>query len=241
MYRVRAGVRPTSAVSYAGGREHPNKRDEGTVSLHISTPHVAEVSVTFTDTAGDAKCESTFYVEDNTDAIFSSVPAFTTQVWNAWVTNVVPQLASEVISNGVIFEDQRTLPYVGAFFPQAATAGGQTTGTDSKPNQTSFAVKRLTSGLGRSNRGRLYWPIWSNTNFVGQNAIDSTYANAIVAALTAFQAAVEGGALPCLMGVVSKQTAGAPRLFGQFTQISSWAYSDLTLDSQRRRLPGRGR
>lgn len=210
------------------------------MSLHIVTPHVAEISVLFTNSTGAIKCENTFYVEDATDAIFDAPEAFATQVWDAWVAHIVPELSSNVVSNGVIFEDQRALPYAGAVYPQTATPGTNPTTGAEPPTNTAFAVKRLTTSLGRSGRGRIFVPVWDTGFMPSQNQVSATYANALVAALTAFQAAVEGGTLPCLMGIVSKQTGGAPRAFGEFTQISSWAYTDLNVDTQRRRLTGRG-
>jgi len=211
------------------------------MSIHISTPHVAEVSITFTDNSGDAMCENTFYVEDNTDAIFDDVPTFVNDFWAAWLAHVAPVYSSAVLSNGVIFEDQRALPYAGAVFPKTPVAGGLAAGSTGMPNGNAFAIKRSTSALGRSGRGRLFVPVWAQNMLGGENVISLTVANNIVAGLTAFQAAVEGGTLPCLMGIVSKQNGGTPRAFGQFTQITAWGYTDATIDSQRRRLPGRGR
>jgi len=211
------------------------------MSIHIPTDHAARIALAFTDNNGDSKCENTFYVVDPTDNLFSDPAGFCTQVYNAAVTNLIPQLSNNVHINNVVFEDVRSLPFAGADFPQTPAAGTLVSTQAELPADNAFSVKRLTGNVGRSGRGRWYWPIWVADYLASQNALSATRANAIVAALTAFQAGVEGGTYPCQMVVVSLQTGGAPRVSGFAQPIISWAYTDLTVDNQRRRLPGRGR
>ena len=210
------------------------------MSIHIPTAHVAEVGVLFSDTAGDAKCEMTFYVQDPTDNLFSDYPGFATQVWNAVTANLVPAFTPHTVFNGVSIEDQRSIPYAGLVFPEGPTAGSMSGSVAALPNQNSIAVKRTTGVPGRSGRGRLFWPVWDPGLLTGANAISTAYEATILAAIAAFQAAVEGGTYPCALGIVSKQTGGVARANGVFYQISGWSVTDLTIDSQRRRLPGRG-
>lgn len=211
------------------------------MSIHIPTDHVAECAILFTDSAGLAKCENTFYLQDLTDDMFSDYTTLSTQIWNAFTSTMLGAANNDVIYNGVSIEDQRSLPYAGLIFPQTPTAGTISTGTTAMPNDNCLAIKRSTGVPGRSGRGRWYQPVWGQNQLSAQNTVTSTLGNAIVAALTAFQAAVEGGTFPCEMGIVSKQTGGMPRTAGLFQQITAWGYTDLVVDSQRRRLPGRGR
>jgi hypothetical protein len=224
----------------AGGGSDPNERDEVTMSLHIPTPHVAEVSILFQDSAADSKCENTLYVEDPTDAIFSDYVGFAAQVQGAANTHLLPVLTDDVLLSGVIIEDQRSIPYAGLVFPQTPAAGAVATGSTAMPNQNALAVKKSTGVPGRSGRGRWFWPVWASVSLSNQNTVAAASANAWTAALAAMQAAIEGGTYPCQVGIVSKQTGGAARASGVFYQITSWSVSDLTIDSQRRRLPGRG-
>jgi len=210
------------------------------MSLHITTDHVAEIGLLFTDAGGDAKCENTFYVLDTTDGIFADPLSFTNAVWTAWTANVTPTLASTVIYNGISFEDQRNLPYVGITYGHTPVAGGVSAGATANPNNTAFAVKRLTAAPGRGGRGRLFMPLWASAMLSGQNAINATLAANIEAGLAAFQVSVHSYTGAPVLGVVSKQIGGTARPHGVFNAITSYTHTDLVPDSMRRRLPGRG-
>ena len=206
----------------------------------VTTPHVAEIGILFQDAAADAKCENTLYVMDPTDNLFSDYAGFATQVQTAANAHLLPVLADDVFLTGVVIEDQRSLPYAGIVFPQAPMAGAVATGTRAQPNSASLAIKKSTGVPGRHGRGRWFWPAWNANQYGAQNTILAASANSWVAALAAMQAAIEGGTYPCQVGIVSKIVAGAPRPSGVFYQITGWSYTDLTVDNQRKRLPGRG-
>lgn len=206
----------------------------------VTTPHVAQVGILFQDAAADSKCENTLYVEDPTDSLFSDYAGFAAQVQSAANAHLLPVLADDVYLTGVVIEDQRSAPYAGIVFPQAAMAGAVATGTRAQPNVASLAIKKSTGVPGRNGRGRWYWPAWNANQYSAQNLILASAADSWVAALAAMQAAIEAGTYPCKVGIVSKIVGGAPRPNGVFYQITGWSYTDLTVDSQRRRLPGRG-
>lgn len=187
------------------------------------------------------QCESLFYVQDTTDAIFANSAAFATQVFNAAVSSLVPALPSVVQLTGVVFEDIRALPYVGADYPQTPTVGTGHVTTGNLPTSTAFVLKKVTGNLGRSGRGRWYWPLWDAFYMTAVDAVSAATATAFAGALASFQAGVEVGAYPCKMGVVSFQHGGAVVNPGLFQQITAWSYADLLVDNQRRRLAGRGR
>jgi hypothetical protein len=208
---------------------------------HIEIPDCGRVAVTFHHAVEDVHAEMTFAVRDTSGAVFTSPATFATKVWNAAVTHLIPQLPPQVVLDGIVWEDVRTLPYGGADFPQTATPGTSGSGAVKIPTDSAIAVKRLTASLGRSYRGRLYWPLWDGSYLVTADTTGATYMNQVVLALTAFQAEVEGDTLPCEMVLISTETLGAPRPAGVATPIVGWAYTDLRVDSQRRRLLGRGR
>jgi len=208
---------------------------------HLATAHCAKIGLTFTHSTVNVSCELTLAVQDNTDAIFANASAFATQCFTAVVARLVPQTTNVVVWNGVVFEDVRTVPYGGAFFAQTPTAGTLGTTTTALPTGTAFAVKKLTGSYGRSHRGRLFWPVWDATHMSAADTYSSTRANALLTALAALQADIEGGALPCKVGIISQQEGKVTRANGLFEQITGWTYADLTIDEQRRRLLGRGR
>ena len=73
-----------------------------------------------------------------------------------------------------------------------------------------------------------------------ENTIDSTFASNIVGAY--LQLVNPSTVLPAgwIWVVVSKQASGLPRTAGVFTEVFQALVVDLIVDSQRRRLPGRG-
>lgn len=206
----------------------------------VTTPHVALVSVGYHHYSLGLKAENTVYVEDNTDAIFDDMAGFASQVWDAVVAHLVPVAYAQIVFDRITIEDQRANPYAGMDFAQTATPGTKGVGTTDLPTSSAFAIKKLTSTPGRAGRGRWFWPCWSNADFTSADLLSGARANELTAALAAFQADVEGGALPVLVGVVSKSLNKAPRAIGEFTQITTWSYTDLYADNQRRRLLGRG-
>jgi len=206
----------------------------------ITTPHAAKVGVRFTTPASLVVCENTFAVMDPTDNLFSDPGGFQTQVWNAVVANLVPACTGEVVFNGIIFEDVRSIPYGGATYDHAGTPGTASAPSAPLATSTALSIKKVTGALGRSGRGRWYWPVWDIAEIDSTNVVKSAKVAAYVAALQAFQAAVEGGTYPCQVGIISEQSGGVPRANGVFYQIVDWVAFDPSVDNQRRRLTGRG-
>jgi len=106
------------------------------------------------------------------------------------------------------------------------------------PNNVTVAVKKGTGLIGRSFRGRTYHIGLTETAVAG-----NTVAPGNVSALRdAYDALKEplGEVIPVDLCVLSETTGGAPRVTGICTPVTGIAI-DPIVDSQRRRLPGRGR
>ena len=222
-------------------KERLEGRDRRSTLAHIATAHGGEFGVLFTHDTEACDCELTFGVFDDTDGIFADPGDFATQIWSAVTAHLVPIASPHVVFDGITFEDRRTLPFSGADYPQTATPGTHTGATTIVPTDTALAVKRSSGELGRSARGRVYWPLWASELLLTADKTSSTVASQVTSALVAFQAAVEGGTLPCLVGHISTQHGGAARTAGVFYRTVAWGASDLVIDTQRRRLLGRGR
>lgn len=107
------------------------------------------------------------------------------------------------------------------------------------PNNVTFAIKLQTGLAGRSARGRIYAPglgVGQYTN--GTNDMTSAVANSMVSDLNTLIGIIAG--LGYTLVVTSYRTGGAWRAVGVNYPIINAAYTDLHLDSQRRRLTGRG-
>ncbi len=126
----------------------------------------------------------------------------------------------------------------GAFY--VSTTGlpaGGAGGAAPLPNSVSIAYSWRTPLAGRSFRGRTF-VVGLMEGFITGNIVNS----ANVAILnTAYNGLMGAGAdAGWEMVVVSRRHAGAPRITGLATPVTSGFFTNNVLDSQRRRLPGRG-
>lgn len=157
-------------------------------------------------------------------------------LYNWFLAELSPNLSGDVALVGVkcTAQDSSTAPSWETSFAtpiEGGSAGGSVT------NNTTWAVQFSTGQRGRSYRGRNYVP-GIPTSSVSGNVVGDSWAAAVVAAygeLSALEAAGHGAHV-----VVSRYSNGAPRSSGLVTEVVSYRYVDLFLDSQRRRLPGRG-
>jgi hypothetical protein len=110
-------------------------------------------------------------------------------------------------------------------------------GGEHEPNNVALCVSFRTLSRGRSFRGRNYVTGLPESRVSGSFVSDAT-----VAAIQAAYQLLPGIAVTagCIWVVVSRFTAGAPRVTGITTEIDSVVVIDNVVDSQRRRLPGRG-
>lgn len=204
------------------------------------SPHVAKLTVLWTNTYEGNKCESVFYLRDTTDEMFIAPTATCDLVWTAVVDCIVPNISAAVVFNGVGFEDVRTFPFGGVEVPETATPGTSSVGGAQLPSSVSLAIKKSTATLGRSGRGRWFWPVGQASNLVEGNTVASASAAAWVGGLEAFQAQIESTIAPAEMGINSYYSGKVLRSTALFSRITGWGVTDLNVDSQRRRLPGRG-
>lgn len=107
------------------------------------------------------------------------------------------------------------------------------------PNNVSFTITFITALRGRSFRGRNYWPAVTESDVTG-NRLSEARAGQIRNIYTFMVGASEISS-DWTWGVFSRYQNKIQRTVGVFTACQSARYADLTVDSQRRRLPGRGR
>ena len=105
------------------------------------------------------------------------------------------------------------------------------------PNNVTIAVKLGTALRGRSYRGRIFHVGLNNTQISGSQ-ITTSAATTLAAAYANLGTLVSTNHFH--IGVVSRQHDKVVRTEGVFTPVTGVSI-DLNLDSQRRRLPGRGR
>lgn len=113
-----------------------------------------------------------------------------------------------------------------------------TAGTASMPNNVTWSIQFRTVFRGRSGRGRNY-ALGLTEGAVTASAVSIATASAYITAYQALATDLEGGDYQHV--VISKFNNNAPRPSGLVRLVTAYSYADLTIDSQRRRLPGRGR
>jgi hypothetical protein len=105
------------------------------------------------------------------------------------------------------------------------------------PNNTALVITKRTLQRGRSFRGRIFHPGLTE-NQVTANQVAGATVSALVAAYENFKGftLTDGEAVLC---VLSRYSGGNARVTGLMTPVENFT-SDGFIDSQRRRLPGRG-
>lgn len=113
---------------------------------------------------------------------------------------------------------------------------GQVSSSPSMPNNVTLAIKWNTGFRGRSYRGRTFHiGLWESA-MVGNNIASDVLAN-FISTYTQLITSLDGSTRE--LGVVSKFQGNVQRTEGVFTPIRT-VTCDGVVDSQRRRLPGRG-
>lgn len=106
------------------------------------------------------------------------------------------------------------------------------------PNNVALVLTKRTAARGRSYRGRLYFGPLVEAD-VTDNTVTAGVVTSIIGNLGAVLLTVTGALHTHRLQVVSRFSNNVARVEGIATQVTGWT-SDGIVDSQRRRLPGRG-
>lgn len=200
----------------------------------IPTPQ--GISVEFRYTVGGQQTENVIAVRSE-DSAPSFVLADVGQACLEWAeASYMPQQSEDVTLREVYVTDI-TSDSGGTYTatPLAPVVGGITEPVVA--NNVAFCLSLRTAKRGRSYRGR--WYVGGFTRLaVTDSAIPLSFANVLVGLMEDLQTAIN--AVGCTWCVLSKRNGGNPRTEGVLTPITAITFADLVVDSQRRRLPGRG-
>ena len=125
----------------------------------------------------------------------------------------------------------------GTSFANPTPPGTGGSAGEGMPGGTAFCISLHTAESGRSHRGRIF-AFGLNRSQVSGNQLLVGYAGSFVSALNDLIALLI--TVDKLLVVVSRIADGVARLEGLTTPITTAVYTDLNIDSQRRRLTGRG-
>lgn len=120
----------------------------------------------------------------------------------------------------------------GTVYDYAADTPGENAGAG-MPGNVAFAISFRTGRAGKSYRGRVYHP-WLSESEVTGNSLSQTRADALVAAWETLDASL--ALLDCYIGVVSLRSNKQWREQGIITRVTSYIWTDLNVDTQRRRV-----
>lgn len=154
----------------------------------------------------------------------------------AWATSeIIPNVSNQVTLVGIKATSLESDSAPAIELP-AAVVGAHT--FPALPNNVTVALKFLTAGRGRSARGRNYI-VGLTENDILNNTINSVVLQAWVDAYA--ELLTIGTITQGAWSVVSRFENGVERNPGIAQLVTGVAATDATVDSQRRRLPGRGR
>src|SRR3954464_12850577 len=153
-----------------------------------------------------------------------------------WSTELAPQVSDQLILHEIQVRDLASEDAGSYLLTPEGTVTG-TAGGGSAPNNVAFCVTAKTASVGRSARGRTYIP-GVPKGLITISTVSSGWASAVVAAMNQLLTLLEP--INAVNEVISRIHAGVERLTGLTTVVVRYAAFDMTVDSQRRRLPGRG-
>jgi len=200
----------------------------------IPTPNVALCELNY-DWEGQRVNNTLWFENQGVEFDITTLGTLANALSEYWIDHMMLQLANQITYRGCIAYAQFS-----ESAPAVASAGVAVDGVvaDScNPNNVSWAVKFNTAARGKSGRGRNYVPGIPKAA-IDANSIDPAFASDILLVYNGIL--TEPTLADFAWVVVSHFTAGAPRTEGLPQAVTGATYSDLTVDSQRRRLPGRG-
>jgi len=182
------------------------------------------------------RVENTLYFHRPTGVVQVNAVGLADYLFNWWNTSMKPLLASTVQLREIFVTDLSSANSFTHTRVSSPVVAGTRVGA-AMPNSIALAISFRTANRGRSFRGRNY-VMGSTEGDVVDNTFTGAYVDAVQAAYVAMNAGL--GALNFVWVVVSRFSNGAPRAIGLATPITVVGVFDGIVDSQRRRLPGRG-
>lgn len=179
--------------------------------------------------------ENTLYFENENPWSIAGLEQLCIEITSWWGENMAPITTNQVTLRGVKATslESDTAP---AFDRPTSIPGDLAQGAE--PNNVTLAIKFLTGGRGRSSRGRNYI-VGLHVDAVTNNEVNPVHAGQYISAYDLLRdpLVITQGAVHV---VVSRFEDGLPRDPGIAQPVTGVTFTDFIVDSQRRRLPGRG-
>lgn len=161
-------------------------------------------------------------------------------VFQTWFQNSASaQMSSSVTLIDKVLTDLTSLAGLRVVYGEETPPAGQLTSPALPPNVT-FATRLNIALRGRGTSGRIFWPGLTEEQ-ITFDTLSKTTADLIVSAMDNLIAAIPAAVPGAALVVLSRYSAGVKRPNGVGIPVVSASYSDLTLDSQKDRLPNHRR
>lgn len=201
----------------------------------VSFPDTAFVELVYTHNGSFV--ENTLYFRKDTGWLFNDLADLCTDVFAWWGAEVAPLQSTSVALNTVRARDMSVQDgYITEVSPSVGNNGLKA--GNSMPNNVTMTVKFSTGFAGRARRGRNYVIGLVEADITG-DGVDIAVAGDWVGAYEALNAAVRASDPSITHVVASRANPFEPGLVGQTYAVVDYS-TDRIVDSQRRRLLGRG-
>lgn len=198
----------------------------------IPVPSAAMVELLYT--LDGQKVENTLYFRQAEAWDATELAALCAQVAAWWSANIAPIQTTETLLRAIKATSLESDTAPAIELPVGDSGG---VSAETVASNVTLSVKFLTAGRGRSSRGRNYF-IGLPQTAVAQNEVSLVTVGQILDAYNTLldpEVITEGA-----WSVVSRFEDNAPRDPGIAQLVTAVAVTDNIVDSQRRRLPGRG-
>jgi len=203
---------------------------------YIPVPNCAQLE--FVYSFGGQTCENVLHYTLDSAWTVTQLTSLADAAIAEWIVSIKPQMTNLLSLVSCIATDLSSQSGPSITRATGLPSAGTQTGT-ALPNNCALVITKRTELRGRSFRGRIYHP-GLPTPQTSANNVTGAFVTNIVSGWNALTAITIAGPLTAQMVVVSKFHEGNPRVIGITTPVVNMT-SDGVIDSQRRRLPGRGK
>jgi hypothetical protein len=219
------------------GQKRERTRKDSNAMAFVGKANCVQANLRFTQ--DDQQVENTLYFEYKAGTVTTALMStLGDDLITWWTSEVGTYLTDKLTFREVYLTDltTQTSPTVTVTTGLPATAD---LGQAALPNNASACISFRTSGRGRSSRGRNYLAGVSEDS-VSNNTLNATFVSNLIAAYESLMdAATYTDDWTWI--VYSRFENGNPRAEALIAPVDAVVFTDRTIDSQRRRLPGRGR
>lgn len=206
--------------------------------VFIPAPNVAQVEIR--GTLDGQPVENVLYFLKKAPPVTpATLGTLAMQVGQWWIANALPWLPVTYLFREIYATDLSTATSSASTWPADNNPGTRNPSGGVLPNSNTLCISFRTNQRGRSARGRNYWAGLSKSD-ITNNTASMTLQQGIVGVYEALLTLVGDDTINWYWVVLSRFTNGAPRPQGLTNTITNVLIVDSTVDSQRRRLPGRG-